>query len=472
MTVETLILLLMSPVLVILMTQNVVYVVQLVATFRERAAEPICVGTPKDLWRLQSRQSLAISIVAPAFNEELSIVQSVRSLLSVNYPHLEVIVVNDGSTDRTLDILTRAFNLVPRRRAILAKLNHQPIRRIYSSVDHPNLVVVDKVNGRKADASNAGIAVAQHPLVCIIDADSLIDEDALLRASQPFLADDGTIIGVGGSIRLTNGCTIAGGRLLQLGMPREWIARFQILEYMRAFMVARVSASRWGMLMLISGAFGLFRREALIEVGGYDHDSRGEDLEVAVALQRKAREMGRRSQILFVADALCWTEAPFNYAGIRNQRQRWAQGGTEVLMKHRRVLFNRRYGRIGMLGLPLVLLETLLVPIAELLGYAFVPLLLWLGMSSGWWLLAMLIVSLLFGTAVTLAALAIEETQMRRHEGIGDCALLVACAFLENLGYRQLNAWFRLRGLKSYLNRETKWLAVERQGLGTGQAAS
>ncbi len=461
---ETIVLILLFPVLVIMMAQNLVYIFQLIATVRQRIAEPMRIGTQRDLWMLQSRQSLAVSLIAPAFNEELTVAQSVRSLLSLNYPVFEIIIVNDGSSDATLDILIREFNLVPRSRQTLSTLDHQPIKRTFSSIDHPALIVVDKVNGRKADAVNAGVAVARHPLLCVVDCDSLMENDALLRATQPFLGDDGSIIAVGGSIRLTNGCNVSGGQVRTVGLPDEWIARFQILEYLRAFMVARVSASRWGLMMLISGAFGVFRRDAVIEVGGFDHDSRGEDLELIVRLHRKAAEEGRSSKVLFVPDAVCWTEAPFNYGGIRNQRARWTQGGLEVLMKHKTMLFNRRYNRIGLFGLPMVLLETALVPVAELVGYAFVPLLLYLQMSSAWWLLGMLVASLLFGTAVSLGALLFEEAQMRRHDSLREVAMMLLCAFVENIGYRQMNAWFRILGMRDYLKKRTAWLAVPRQG--------
>ena len=452
------------PVLTIMVAQNLVYVVQLVATFRERMAEPICIGTQRDLWQLQSRHSLPVSIIAPAYNEELTITDSVRSLLSVNYPHIEVIVVNDGSKDDTIGTLIRNFNLVPRARPPVSKLSHEPIRRVYQSIDHANLIVVDKENGRKADAINAGISIARHPLVCVIDADSLIDVDAMLRATQPFLADDGSVVAVGGAIRLTNGCDIGGGRLHSLGMPRDWIARFQILEYLRAFMVARVSASRWGMLLLISGAFGLFRREAVIEAGGYMHGTVGEDLELTVRLQRIAREKGRKSRVVYVADALCWTEAPFNFAGIKNQRSRWTQGGVEVLWHHRDMLFNPRFGRIGLIGLPLVLLETALVPLAEVCGYLLVPILWYLGTDKAWLLFGTLCTHLLFGTLISLGALFFEEVQMRRHNSLREIALLISCAFLENAGYRQANSWFRLRGIRSFLKKETAWATVQRQG--------
>ncbi|WP_165362140.1 glycosyltransferase family 2 protein [Qipengyuania thermophila] len=461
---------LLIPVAAVLAIQNLVYVAQLVATVRQRMTEPLGVGTLRDLWALQSRQSPPVSIVAPAFNEELSIVDSVRALLSLNYPDFEVIIVNDGSRDRTLEVLIQTFDMVPRRRPVQALLAHQPITRVYRSVSHPALVVVDKVNGRKADAANAGIAVAVNPLVCIIDADSLIDEDALLRASQPFLSDGGAVVAVGGTVRLTNGCGIVAGQLQTVNMPRGWIPRFQVLEYLRAFMVARVSASRWGMLMLISGAFGLFRRDALLAAGGFDHDSRGEDLELCVRLHRIGRERGQRPKVVFVPDAVCWTEAPFNRAGLRNQRTRWSQGGLEVLAKHRSMLFNPRYGRIGLVGLPLVLLETALVPAAELLGYLLAPLLYLTGTDEGALLVGMLFLHLLFGTSVSLAAVALEELQMRQHERIGHVAVLIACCFLENFGYRQLNAWYRLKGVRAWWKGETGWLAVERQGFAAARS--
>ena len=461
--------LLLIPTMLVMGLQNIVYFAQIIATLRERIAHPLRVGTERDLWSLSDRQALAVSIIAPAYNEELTITESLRSLLSVNYPDFEVIVVNDGSKDRTVEVLIEAFDLVPRSREKLAHIHHQPVKKIYGSPTHPNLIVIDKENGRKADAANTGICFARNPLICVIDADSLIDTDAMLRVTQPFLSDDGNVIAAGGNIRLTNGCTIKGGRLVEVGFPANWWARFQVLEYLRAFMVSRVSFARWSMLMLISGAFGVFRRDAVVRVGGFEHGTVGEDLELVVRLHRDAHERGQPGRIVHVPDAICWTEAPFNYGGLSNQRARWTQGGIEVLVKHREMMFNSSYGRAGAIGLPLVLLETVCAPLFELFSYFLLPVLFITDTQGFTFVAVMIAMSLVMGTCVSLLAIGFEELQQRRHEKFGHVLALIACAFLENFGYRQLNFWFRLRGMLMWKNKNQAWATVQRKGFAGGK---
>lgn len=462
----------MIPVALILGLQNILYLVQIFASLRERIANPLKVGTHRDLWALSEKQAIPVSIIAPAFNEELTIVDSVRALLSVNYPAFEIIVVNDGSNDNTAKTLIDAYRMIPRPPRRVVPLDHQPVRQVYVSPEQPNLIFIDKENGRKADAVNAGLAHARNPLVCVIDADSLIDKDAMLRVVQPFLDDDGSLLAVGGNIRLTNGCDVRGGKVREIGFPKEWIARFQVLEYLRAFMVSRVSASRWSVLMLISGAFGVFRRDAVLEVGGFEHGTVGEDLELVVRLHRKSIEKGKPGRIAYVADALCWTEAPFDYRGISNQRARWTQGGLEVLAKHRHMLFNPRYGRPGMIGMPMVLLETLLTPLAELVSYVVLVFALVFGIKTWAYAFALVVFSALLGSLVSLLCIGFEELQQRRYERGSHVALLVLCAFLECFGYRQLNFWFRLRGIGRFLKKEQSWAAVQRRGFEVGNAAA
>lgn len=451
-------------IMIILLLQNLVYFTQLICCLIERGKTPSNVGTKRDLWSLQGQQSPGVSIIAPAFNEELTISQSVRSLLSNDYPTLEVIIINDGSKDRTLEILITDFQLVPSNRERLWNLDHQPVLCVYQSKSHPNLVVIDKVNGRKADAANAGICYAQFPLISITDADSLLESDALLRATGPFLSDDGSLVAVGCSIRLTNGSRISGGSMVESRLPRTFIERFQLIEYLRAFMVARIASSSWHLLMLISGGFGVFKRDAVLAAGGYHHDSLGEDLELVVRLHRKSWEAGRPARVAYVPEAVCWTEVPSTYAGLRNQRTRWQQGALGTLKDHRAMLFNKRYGRVGLAGMPMILLEDVLVPVAEVLGYALIPIFLYLQLTSVLWLFGMLCLSFLLGTALSIGALFQEEHQRRAVERLSDFAILILCAFIENFGYRQFNTFCRLRGIKKFFANEKSWASVPRVG--------
>ncbi len=449
---------------VIVVIRNLVSVIQLAVASWAFWNRPRPTARLIDLWSKGVDLAPPISVIAPAYNEELSITQSVKALLALEYPEHEVIVVNDGSKDATIDVLKRDFELVPIDRPQVAALQVTRILAIYRSRTHRNLIVVDKENGRKADAVNAGIGFAQTPLVCVIDADSIIESDGLLRAVEPYMLDDGSLVAVGGAIRVVNGCEVRGGSLRKIAIPREWLARFQVVEYLRAFLTARVANAELDSLLLISGAFGLFRRSMLVEIGGYRHDTVGEDLELVVRIHRHCRENNIPYKIEFVPEIVCWTEAPISLAGLRNQRARWQQGALETLGTHRKMLFNPRYGRIGMLMMPLLVIEDVIGPPAELIGYLIIPAAWALGILSPELALAFLALTFVFGTALSIGTLALEETQLRRTPTAADLASIAVAAIVENFGYRQVNLVFRLAGIKRYLRRETGWSAVPRVG--------
>ena len=418
----------------------------------------------RDLWTRYADLALPVTVIAPAFNEELSIVDSTKALLALEYPEHEVIVVNDGSTDATLDRLITAFDMEEFHRIQVADLQVTAIRKTYRSRRYGNLLVVDKDNGRKADAANAGIGFARTPLVCVIDADSIVEPDSLLRASEPFMHDDGRLVAVGGAIRVANGSRVEGGSLQEIRISRDFIPQFQVCEYLRAFLTARVANAHTNTLMLISGAFGLFRRSDLIEMGGYRHDTVGEDLELVTHIHRHMREKKRPYRIAFVPDIVCWTEAPASLQGLANQRARWQQGALETLSFHRRMIGNPRYGRIGMLALPQMILEDLLGPPAELIGYVLIPLAVLLGILDPMAALVFFFVSVVFGCGLSVGTLALEEHQLRRTPTAKDLLRIGWAAIVENFGYRQLNLWYRLKGVKRYLKSDSTWAAVPREG--------
>ena len=448
----------------IVVLRNMVSVVQLVVAAWVFWTRPRPTARLIDLWSKGDGLAPPISVIAPAFNEELSITQSVRALLALQYPEHEVIVVNDGSEDATLERLTQDFALKPIEREQVAALQKTKIKGTYRSRSHPNLIVIDKENGRKADAANAGIGFAQTPLVCVIDADSIIEPDGLLRAVEPFMMDDGSLVAVGGAIRIVNGSEIRGGSLQKIRIPRNWFARFQIVEYLRAFLTARVANAELDALLLISGAFGLFRTSTLIDIGGYRHDTVGEDLELVVRIHRHFRERGEPYNIEFVPEIVCWTEAPVTLAGLRNQRARWQQGALETLERHKRMLLNPRYGRIGMVMMPQLVIEDVIGPPAELIGYLLIPAGWMLGILSPELALAFLCLTFIFGTALSVATLALEEAQLRRTPSAADLLKIAVAAIVENFGYRQANLVFRLVGIKRHLRKQTDWAAVPRIG--------
>ena len=428
------------------------------------------------LWRYQRRRNprnlalvarLAappfVSIVAPAHNEALTIVDSIRALLALEYDAREIVVVNDGSKDDTLAVLKQAFALVEAPVAFEQPLKSAPIRGAYRSLVEPALVVVDKVNGgSKSDAVNAGINAASGPLVLVIDADTMLEPDALSRAAMPFLEHPDTVA-VGGYVAIANGCRIEQSRVTDVGMPRRWLARFQIVEYMRSFLLFRLACASQNGVALISGAFGLFRRDALIDVGGYDGTAIGEDMDVTLRLQAHYRERKRPIRIAHVPLPVCWTQAPEDLSSLRAQRCRWRCGLLQVLWRQRRMIGNPRYGVIGMGVLPYIAIFEGLGPLIEVLGYIVTTTAFFLGMLNWQHYRVMLAASILFGAATTLVSVFLSDVSTRKYPRLGDLTLIVAAAILENAGYRQLNSWWGYVGTVQAMTGKGGWGQVKRK---------
>ncbi|MFB0613076.1 glycosyltransferase family 2 protein [Aurantiacibacter poecillastricola] len=419
------------------------------------------------LWRRYSEQAPAISVLAPAFNEELTIVESTRSLLALQYPDFEVIVINDGSKDGTLARLIAEFGLEEVDRFVDRSVQHAHIRGFYASPRLPRLLVVDKENGGKADALNAGINCSRTALFCAIDADSILETDALLRVVRPFIDEPDLTIAAGGTIRIANGCKVDSGRITDIKLPRNFLALVQIVEYLRAFLMARVGLGKMQALTVISGAFGLFRRRHVIEVGGYSHGTVGEDMELVLKLHRLMRERKRDYRIEFIAEPVCWTECPDTLSVLGRQRARWQRGALECFVKHRNMLFNPRYGRIGMVGFGHILLVDVLGPLLEVLGYVLVPLLWALGLLALPWLLAFLAVTFMLGVFLSIATLVLEEIQLRRFPKARELAVLAVIAVVENFGYRQLSNLWRLQGWWQFARKQQSWGTMTRKGFST-----
>jgi cellulose synthase/poly-beta-1,6-N-acetylglucosamine synthase-like glycosyltransferase len=404
-----------------------------------------------------------IDVIAPAYNEELSVRDSVRSMLRLRYPEHEVIVVNDGSKDGTLALLMEEFRLYRSSRVPLGSISTKRVRGVYESRDPLRLLVIDKENGGKADSLNAGINYCRHPLFAAVDSDSLIETDALLRIAQPFLDDD-TTIATGGIVRVANGCTVEGGAVTEVRAPGALLARFQAVEYLRAFLGGRVAFSLLNSLLLISGAFGMFRRKIVLEVGGFDTSTVGEDMELVVRMHRHMFEQKRSHRVVFVPEPVCWTEVPESIRVLQRQRNRWQRGSFESLWRHRKMFFNPKFGMVGMLGYPYFVFFELLGPIVELLGYAMTILGLLLGLIRKDTAILFFVVSLLFGLLLSLVSVMLEEFTLRKYPSARDLRILLGAAVLENLGFRQLTAVWRLQGMIDELRGKTGWGKMERRG--------
>jgi cellulose synthase/poly-beta-1,6-N-acetylglucosamine synthase-like glycosyltransferase len=406
-----------------------------------------------------------ISIIVPAYNEAVTIAAAVRSMLQLDYPDYEIIVVNDGSRDDTLEVLVREFGLRRFPEAYRVLLPVQPLRGLYRSPEHPRLCVIDKANGGRSDAVNAGINASQRGLVCLVDADSVLLRDSLRRLVRPFMQDP-RVVACGGTVRISNGCNIVRGCLNEIDVPRNWLARMQVVEYLRSFLYGRLGWSLLNALPLISGAFGLFRRADVVQAGGLSVGTIGEDMELVLRLHRLMRRQRRDYRIVFAPDAVCWTEAPQSLRVLRSQRMRWQRGLMESLWANRQ-LFGR--GTIGTLAMPFMLVFEGLGPVVELLGYAVMAFLFATGHIDWPAFTAFLLMAVGMGIMLSASALLLEEIAFRTYPRTRHLRQLLAAVLVENLGYRQINTWWRIVGLWQWATRRKQtWGTMTRVGSGGG----
>jgi cellulose synthase/poly-beta-1,6-N-acetylglucosamine synthase-like glycosyltransferase len=413
-----------------------------------------------------------ISVIVPAYNEEPTIRAAVHSMLQLQYPDYDVIVVNDGSTDGTLAALIDEFQLERFPAAYRARLKTERIRAVYRSRAYPDLLVVDKENGKgKADASNAGINLAQHPLFLCTDADSILQRDSLLRIVQPFL-DDPTTVACGGTVRVANGCSAIEGVLDRVGIPKNALAIMQVIEYLRAFLFGRLGWSRMGGLILISGAFGLFHKETVLAVGGFQRHVHGEDLDLTLRLHRHLMDRGQPYRIAQVPDPVCWTEAPEDLRSLANQRIRWHRGLSESLWDHRDLLFRRGGGAVSWVAYPFFVLFEWAAPLEEAFGYLFMIAGFAFGFIDLQVFVLFLAVAVGLGALLSTAALVLEETSFHLYPRGRHLAVLVVAAILENVGYRQLQTYWRLQGMIQWVTRKKQgWGKMTRSGAWTASPA-
>lgn len=404
-----------------------------------------------------------ITVIVPSYNEEETCVESIRSLLNLHYPDYEILVVNDGSKDKTLERLKQAYELELNPRMPISEIASANVRAIYKSQKSPNLWVVDKENGGKADALNCGLNFCNTPLFCAIDADSLLEADALLRVVRPFLENANTVAS-GGIIRIANGCEITNGLVSKVSLPSSVLARFQVLEYLRAFLSGRMGWSELGGTLVISGAFGLFRRSSVVQVGGFDTRTVGEDMELIVRLHRYYLEKKIPYEIAYIPDPVAWTQCPEDLKTLSKQRDRWQRGLMETLFKHKIMFFNPRYGNVGLLAYPYYFLLEMLGPFIEVAGYASVLFALLTGILSPTFMFAFFLVAFIYGGIISIFALALEELTFRRYQKLGDLVRLILTSLLESFGYRQILSWWRFKGMVMRLvSGKTEWGEMQRK---------
>ncbi|HEY7635047.1 MAG TPA: glycosyltransferase family 2 protein [Gemmatimonadales bacterium] len=446
---------------------NTLYLLQLFLAFRavRRRVRALAVEDFRNI--RESGLAPPISLVVPAYNEAKTIIDSVRSLFALRYPGLELVVVNDGSTDDTLQRLIAEFGLQLTPRVYWQRIKCKPVRGIYWSRAYPGLWVLDKENGRKADANNAGINLASAPYVCVIDGDSIVEVDAMAALMNAILLDPGETVAAGGTVRIANGCSFGAEGATAVGLPKTFVGASQVLEYLRAFLYGRVAWAELNALMIVSGAFGLFRKDVLVEMGGYRSDTVGEDMDLIVRMHRWLRSARRRYKVIFVPDPVCWTECPETLTDLRKQRERWQRGLGETMDHNRVMLVNRGFAQIGLLAMPYFMFFEYLAPLVEIAGYVILPLGWMLGLVELRLLLLFLGVAFAYSLCLSLATLLLEELSFHRYRGVKQMLRLAGIAVLEQLGLRQLHSWWRLVALITWRGRPPSWHSAPRQGFQT-----
>lgn len=448
------------------LASNLAYLVMLMVALKTTAAHQRRLQSHRTSWIKQSPFLPPITIIAPARNEEKSIRVAVRNFLEIDYPDIELIVVNDGSSDRTLHEIEDEFSLRPVRSVYIPKTKSAAVRGIYKSDADPRLLIIDKKpGGSKADAINAGLNAATSPYVCIVDSDSMLERDALLRIMVPVLSDPKHVVAVGGIIRVLNGSQIQGGQLRRVRLPRRPIEAIQVIEYLRAFLIGRESWAQANMLTIISGAFGVFRTDLLRAIGGYRCHAIGEDVDLVVRLHRYSLDKKARYAIEFVPDPMCWTEVPSDLKSLASQRARWQKGLLQVLWDNKNMLFRPRYGRIGSFAMPYLWIFELLAPFVEVGGILTIGAAACLHVLSHEYVLQFMIFGYAFATVISIGSVLQEELTYKRYNDWQDVARLVSYCFFEHFPYRQLHMFWRLRGILEYLRGDMNWKSIKREGL-------
>lgn len=421
---------------------------------------------------LSSPLSPPVSLIAPAFNEESNIVDNVRSLLSIHYPKYEVVIVNDGSKDSSLQKLVEAFHLEAVSFAVNYKIACKEIKAIYKSRNpaYRNLIVVDKVNGGKADALNSGINIASGKYIACIDVDCVLEPDSLLRMVKPFMDESKTkVIASGGVIRIANSCRIENGRLIEIRLPEQLLPRFQVLEYIRAFLLGRMAWGRMNGLLLISGAFGLFDKEIVIACGGYDHKTVGEDMELVVRMRSYMTSFKQKYKVTFIPDPLCWTEAPYNYKILGRQRNRWTRGTIETLRFHKKMFFNPSFGILGLVSYPYWFFFEWLAPLIEFCGVLYCLLLAAFGDLSLYIFLLLLGCVYTFAMVVSTFAIWVDQQTYRQYREPFAHTRLFVTALLEPLWFHPFVVWHAVRGNIDYMRGKKAWGTMTRAGFAAAQ---
>lgn len=417
---------------------------------------------------VKSNHALGVSIIAPAFNEEATIVYNVKSLLFQEYPKFEVVIVNDGSFDSTLELIIKEFSLVKVDFFYLEKIPTHQVRGHYKSTNpiYSKLLVVDKINAKsKADALNAGINSAKYGLILCTDVDGVLRKDTISMLAKPFIENTEKVIAAGATLRISNSCEFKDGMLYKSHYPDNFFARFQELEYIRSFLFGRMAWSQINCLLLVSGGLGMFDKGTVIEAGGYWHKSLGEDMDLIIRMRKLMHEKKKKFLIIYIPESLCWTEVPSSMTIFLRQRVRWARGLIQTMFFHKKVFFNPKYGRTGLIAFPYFVLFEFAVPILELIGLIVLTLdLLFFDINYDFLLIASAFVYLFYLT-ITLVSVLLDQVIYKHYSGIKEVLILLIMVFMEPFIYHPITIFASLKGYWLFINqKEQSWGAMTRKG--------
>lgn len=403
-----------------------------------------------------------ISILVPCYNEEKTVVHNLKNLLNLQYPEFEVIAVNDGSKDGTMDVIRANFNLVELPIPSPLKLETKNIRALYACLDYPGLIVIDKDNGGKSDALNAAINISQYPLIACIDADSLLETDSLLRMTRAFISNP-ELIAVGGIVRVLSPDQDTNSRFLT--MPKTFLERIQVVEYTRSFLTGRTGLSAMGTLMIVSGAFGIFSKKAVMMCGGYDIGTIGEDMELITRMHRYHIENKIPYRVEFLPDPVCWTQVPSDINSLLSQRRRWHKGLYKTILDNKVMLFNPKYGVIGMVGMPFYLFFELLAPFIEIGGYVMLVLLYLNGRFDKVFMILFLVTTVLLGVLISISSLILDSFLFKRYRKVSDIFIYTLFSCVEYFGYQQLMSLRKIAMFFEARGQAHQWGTMKRKDL-------
>ncbi|MCR6112458.1 glycosyltransferase family 2 protein [Bacillus sp. A301a_S52] len=414
-----------------------------------------------------NKDTFPVSVLIPAYNEEVGIYTTIRSMLGLNYPQYEIIVIDDGSKDNTSRKVIKEFKMTEIDVALRKYFDTKDVTKAYQSTVHPNIFLLRKENGGKADALNAGINFSRYPYFAAVDGDCILDHDALLKVMKPIIDSNGLVTATGGTVRIANGSTITKSQVEKIALPKGPIVLMQIIEYFRAFLIGRLGLSRLNILLIISGAFGVFEKKRVVQVGGYNTKTVGEDMELIVRMHRSIKDEKSNQKVEYIQDPVCWTEAPDSAAVLRSQRKRWQRGLAETIWLHKKMLFNPKYKGIGLFSMPYYLLVELLSAVFEVIGYVVIISGLLFSFISLDMVLVMFIVTVFYGSLLSSLAVLLEEWTYHKYPDTKSLLILFFWALTESFWYRPLMVWWRFSGLCQSLTKKADWGNMKRKGIST-----